>query len=221
MTDSSGQVVWAADYKPFGEATVTVSTITNNLRFPGQYFDQETGLNYNYYRDYNPMIGRYIEADPVGIDGAQTNLFLYVLNNPLRYIDVFGLKPSCFCTFCNNAVGANVLRELQKAGIDGGKDETGGNAFRHCLATCQAVKACGAECAKDFWDGRENPKSPAGQQDLANNQIGYGLASGNSCWASCKQAWRDRKLTCKGKPCPPPAIASPNPPSDDDPLLLP
>ena len=51
MTASSGTVVWAADYKPFGEATVTVSTITNNLRFPGQYFDAETGLHYNYMRD--------------------------------------------------------------------------------------------------------------------------------------------------------------------------
>jgi uncharacterized protein RhaS with RHS repeats len=48
MTDSSGTVVWAADYKPFGEVTITVSTITNNLRFPGQYYDAETGLNYNY-----------------------------------------------------------------------------------------------------------------------------------------------------------------------------
>jgi uncharacterized protein RhaS with RHS repeats len=55
MTDSSGAVVWAADYKPFGEATVTVSTITNNLRGIGQYFDAETGLNYNYFRDYNPV----------------------------------------------------------------------------------------------------------------------------------------------------------------------
>ena len=62
MTDSTGTVAWAADYKPFGEATATVSTITNNLRFPGQYYDAETGLNYNYYRDYSPAIGRYVEA---------------------------------------------------------------------------------------------------------------------------------------------------------------
>ena len=40
MTDVSGVVVWSADYKPFGEATVTVSTITNNLRAPGEYFDK-------------------------------------------------------------------------------------------------------------------------------------------------------------------------------------
>jgi RHS repeat-associated protein len=63
MTDASGTVVWSADYKPFGEVNITTNTITNNLRFPGQYFDAETGLNYNNKRDYNPAIGRYTEAD--------------------------------------------------------------------------------------------------------------------------------------------------------------
>jgi RHS repeat-associated protein len=90
MTDSTGTVVWSADYKPFGEATVTVSTITNNLRFPGQYFDGETGLNYNYYRDYNPAIGRYMEADPIGLDGG-INPFTYVANKVVRWVDPLGL----------------------------------------------------------------------------------------------------------------------------------
>ncbi len=78
MTDASGAVVWAADYKPFGEATVTVSTITNNFRFPGQYYDAETGLHYNYRRDYNPARGRYIEADPIGIRKGKNHLYIYV-----------------------------------------------------------------------------------------------------------------------------------------------
>ena len=90
MTDSSGTVVWAADYKPFGEATITVSTITNNLRYPGQYFDQETGLHYNYYRDYNPVIDRYIEGDPIGLRGG-LNLYLYAGANSLRFTDPRGL----------------------------------------------------------------------------------------------------------------------------------
>jgi RHS repeat-associated protein len=90
MTDSTGQVVWAADYKPFGEATITVSTITNNLRFPGQYYDAETGLNYNYFRDYNPEIGTYVEADPIGLDGG-INLYVYANNNSINLEDPLGL----------------------------------------------------------------------------------------------------------------------------------
>ena len=90
MTDGSGAVVWSADYKPFGEATITVSTITNNLRFPGQYYDAETGLNSNYLRDYNPIIGRYVEADPVGFWGGM-NLYAYVENNPANWFDPWGL----------------------------------------------------------------------------------------------------------------------------------
>ena len=91
MTDSTGQVVWAADYKPFGEATVTVSTITNNLRFPGQYFDAETGNHYNYFRDYDPVIGKYKQADPIGLKGG-INPFVYVGNNSVNWKDPLGLS---------------------------------------------------------------------------------------------------------------------------------
>jgi RHS repeat-associated protein len=91
LTDSSGQVVWAADYKPFGEASVTVSTITNNLRLPGQYYDAETGLHQNFRRDYNFSGGRYIEADPIGL-WAGINIYAYVRNNPLRFVDPLGLS---------------------------------------------------------------------------------------------------------------------------------
>ena len=89
MTDSSGAVVWSADYKPFGEATITVSTVTNNLRFPGQYYDAETGLNYNYFRDYNPVIGRYVEPEPIGQRG-HIALYPYANQNPLGIYDPNG-----------------------------------------------------------------------------------------------------------------------------------
>src|SRR5271169_5471737 len=65
ITDANQAIVWSAYYKPFGTATITVSTITNNLRFPGQYYDAETGLHQNNQRDYNPPSGTYIEADPL------------------------------------------------------------------------------------------------------------------------------------------------------------
>ncbi len=92
MTDGSGTVVWVADYKPFGEATLTISTITNNLRFPGQYYDAETGLHQNGYRDYS-LIGRYIEADPIGQRGG-INLYSYVNARPTVKFDLLGLYDS-------------------------------------------------------------------------------------------------------------------------------
>jgi RHS repeat-associated protein len=111
LTDSTGAVVWSADYKPFGEATVTVSTITNNLRFPGQYFDAETGLNYNYFRDYNSAIGRYLEPDPLLLPFVRNtetyflvsyfattpdrfHAYVYVGNNSINWIDSKGLQQS-------------------------------------------------------------------------------------------------------------------------------
>jgi RHS repeat-associated protein len=90
MTDDSGALVWSADYKPFGEVTITTETITNHFRFPGQYFDQETGLHYNWHREYGPAIGRYSIPDPIGLWGG-INLYLYVKNNPVRFVDRNGL----------------------------------------------------------------------------------------------------------------------------------
>lgn len=91
MTDGTGTIVWSADYLPFGVANVTISAITNNLRFPGQYYDVETNLNYNYFRDYNPVIGRYVEADPSGIYKGENHLYVYVKNNTNNLSDPKGL----------------------------------------------------------------------------------------------------------------------------------
>ncbi|WP_300500641.1 RHS repeat-associated core domain-containing protein [Marinobacter sp.] len=67
LTDAAGQIAWEASYSPFGEALVTSQDPRFNLRFPGQYFDAETGLHYNWHRYYDPGTGRYITSDPIGI----------------------------------------------------------------------------------------------------------------------------------------------------------
>ncbi len=97
LTDSSATVVWQADYAVFGDARIRTETIENNLRFPGQYFDQETGLHYNGFRYYDSETGRYISSDPIGYGGGW-NTYVYVGGNPLFYIDPSGLT-ACYVSF--------------------------------------------------------------------------------------------------------------------------
>jgi RHS repeat-associated protein len=90
LTDKDGKQIWTMQAEAFGNTTPkTDNTITNNLRFPGQYFDEETQTHYNYFRDYSPITGRYVESDPIGLNGGM-NSYGYV-NNPLVFLDPMGL----------------------------------------------------------------------------------------------------------------------------------
>ncbi len=64
-----------------------------NLRFPGQYYDVETGTHYNFHRDYRPNAGRYVQSDPIGLGGG-LGFYLYADNTPLIHIDSLGLSPA-------------------------------------------------------------------------------------------------------------------------------
>jgi len=86
MTDSSMGVVWEGEFLSFGEPFFITGSIANNLRFPGQYYDQETGLHYNWNRYYDPRTGRYLTPDPIGLAGGM-NLFLYTEGNPINFAD--------------------------------------------------------------------------------------------------------------------------------------
>ena len=74
----------------FGAARMNIEDIVNPLRFPGQYFDSETGLHYNRFRYYSPELGRYLSRDPLGFL-AGCNFFAYVDNNPINGVDPLGL----------------------------------------------------------------------------------------------------------------------------------
>ena len=97
LTDSAQQVIWRARYETFGQPTVDEDVDNNgtsvsfNFRFSGQYADAESGLYYNWYRYYDPKIGRYITRDPIGLSGG-LNKYAYVENNPLNFMDPFGLR---------------------------------------------------------------------------------------------------------------------------------
>ncbi|MFI9049631.1 RHS repeat-associated core domain-containing protein [Streptomyces sp. NPDC053427] len=94
LADVTGNVVWRSRSTVWGSTTWTAnSTGYTPLRFPGQYFDPETGLHYNFYRYYDPETARYASPDPIGLAPAP-NPVTYV-QNPHASIDPYGLAPKC------------------------------------------------------------------------------------------------------------------------------
>ncbi len=123
MTDTAGAKVWEGEFLPFGEPLSITGTETNNLRFPGQYHDQETGLDQNWHREYKPEIGRYMSVDPILTPGnpyvpfmmpallkkpAMLHAYNYVENNPVNKRDPLGLMSCGGCNLndCLNACTA-------------------------------------------------------------------------------------------------------------------
>jgi RHS repeat-associated protein len=95
-TSAQGTKVWSWNNEGFGNSLANEDPdndgilTTINLRFPGQYFDQESGLHYNWNRYYDPRTGRYITSDPIGLRGG-LNTYAYTRDNPLRLADPTGL----------------------------------------------------------------------------------------------------------------------------------
>jgi len=87
LHDKQGQVVNAREMKAFGEWTTSTSTINNNFAFAGQYKDFESNTYYNFHRDYNSNLGRYIESDPLNLDSG-INLYIYTVGNPIKRVRV-------------------------------------------------------------------------------------------------------------------------------------
>jgi RHS repeat-associated protein len=125
ITDDTNKVVWQWSYSGFGEnkpsgvlqatydATASVMrfkgttpSVTMTLRFPGQYFDSESNLSYNYLRSYRAAQGRYDQADPLGLGGGWSK-FGYVGANPLKFTDPRGLCIEDLCV--GEAIAAAAL----------------------------------------------------------------------------------------------------------------
>ncbi|WP_423772180.1 RHS repeat-associated core domain-containing protein [Acinetobacter gerneri] len=127
MSDQTGAIVWTAEYKAWGECKPEnhlkrdiwdSEIITNNIRFQGQYYDDETGLHYNRYRYYSPYVGRFISKDPIGLLGG-LNTFAYA-PNPIEWIDPLGLLVTPTYTRGANGRVERVQATILKSDLDSG-----------------------------------------------------------------------------------------------------
>ncbi|MFG6468303.1 RHS repeat-associated core domain-containing protein [Roseateles sp. BYS87W] len=96
LLDAAGNLRWRWMGEPFGampaeeQPTAGQPAVQHNLRFPGQEYEALGGKHYNYFRVYDPGLGRYVQSDPIGLAGG-INTYAYVNGNPLMYMDPYGL----------------------------------------------------------------------------------------------------------------------------------
>jgi RHS repeat-associated protein len=158
-------VRWRWDSEPFGAGGVNnnpsgVGVFNFDLRFPGQIAMVEAGLHYNYYRDYDPATGRYVQSDPIGLDGG-INTYSYVGARPLQYSDPLGLwVPSMHNRMSREA--ANLAKCSKRAGelgsatasVDDGRKFPGTqapeNSFWHAMS--DGIAGQSPEEASDQYD---------------------------------------------------------------------
>ncbi len=166
---ASGNVQWAWDGQGFGESTPTTTAIAYGQRFPGQYADPETGTNYNYMRTYSPITGRYLQSDPVGLNGG-INTYAYADGNPIRYVDPSGLAPYSGQTPPTNIPGGpwSPAGSGQQPGTYFGPQKPGGRDICRYVPDGQNGGPGGAD--ESYWKTK-SPNSPWQRYDMNGNPI--------------------------------------------------
>jgi RHS repeat-associated protein len=154
MTDAAKASVWQAAYNPHGEAAGLSGAISNNLRFPGQVFQIETGLAYNWHRHYDATTGRYTQADPLRfVDGP--SIYAYAGNSPLMYTDREGRYSRC-------PPGADkYMPGCGRVGPEMG----GGGANRGGGPGAEVIIYAACAAAYDYLFGGNDPPPPSSDDD--------------------------------------------------------
>jgi RHS repeat-associated protein len=184
-TDASQKLLWSWNSDAFGVGTPNGDVdgdgiaLDMPLRFPGQQYDANSGLNYNYFRDYDPQTGRYVESDPIGLAGG-LNTYGYVMGNPLSYTDPKGLD--IFCGVGKDKVGTNEDGSV-KCRDNGHPEES------PCFGTDCKIHTPGtnSQCyAKCMADPNEVPTCPGLPKGGLIVQLAYDYTCGKTAqWLSC------------------------------------
>ncbi|MDP3938767.1 MAG: RHS repeat-associated core domain-containing protein, partial [Deltaproteobacteria bacterium] len=163
LTDANQQVAWDARAEAFGKTTVTATNTVFNLRFPGQYYDAETGLTHNGFRTYSSQLGAYLQADPIGdaltaATGVTGLHYGYADASPTGVIDPLGL----------DGIAQGAYDYWEAVGVAGASQ--GG-----VRGTAQMAAAAFAQASIDFFLARWI-ESEAGLAGYAYGQQCYGEA---------------------------------------------
>ena len=187
IDNASKQAVWSWEPIAFGanapntDPLNTGSSFDYKLRFPGQFVDSEPGLRYNYLRDYDPAVGRYVEGDPIGLIGG-INTYAYAMGNPVSHIDPLGLDDgicmfnSLMCTPSTpvSPLPATVFPPLPQTVVDAGE------GFGQGVVTALTFDEVNLQETLELFDlpnGGANPSS-------ATFQIANGLGAIDAAIAS-------------------------------------
>ncbi|MGZ8222748.1 MAG: RHS repeat-associated core domain-containing protein [Methylobacter sp.] len=120
---NDNRVVWSWESEAFGNSLPdqnpsNLGDFVFNLRFPGQYYDQETGLHYNMARYYNPRTGRYETSDPIGLAGG-INTYVYVSGDPVNRVDLLGLDTISISVNVDISTPVEIINSISGTNIIG------------------------------------------------------------------------------------------------------
>lgn len=222
MTDRNAKPILLLTYTPFGQATIDTGTAkkkpspktTLNLRLPGQYYDEETGLHYNWHRFYEPRIGRYTTPDPIGLAGG-THLYAYSQNDPINRVDPLGLRTY----MCRQP-----LHTFGGQGVRSGPDIFGNPLYHQflCVIEPDGTITCGGQDrsgglfspgkpSQDSWpsnytDACDSADDRSCVDECVKNRIldpsrpYYGIPFGTDCQEWSSDVLESCQAECRGKP---------------------